>query len=99
MDGFDRKLWRRFATLAKPYWLLDERWLARGLLLLLLALLLAQTQASVLFNEQSGELASALAARDAPRFWHAIRLFLGTLVLAVPIYAYYSFVRDQLGIR
>lgn len=98
MDGFDRKLWRRFANLAKPYWLLDERWRARGQLLLLLALLLAQTWASVLFNEQSGELASALAARDAPRFWHAIRLFLGVLVLAVPIYAYYSFVRDRLGI-
>jgi len=98
MNGFDRKLWRRFATLAQPYWLLEERWRARGQVLLLLVLLLAQTQANVLFNEQSGELASALAARDAPRFWRSIHLFLVVLVLAVPIYAYYSFVRDRLGI-
>lgn len=98
MSGFDRKLWFRFATLARLYWVREEKWQARGQLLLLVLLLLAQTAANVLFNEQSGELTSALAARDTHRFWHAIELFLGILVLAVPVYAYYYFVRDRLGL-
>jgi putative ATP-binding cassette transporter len=98
MNRFDRQLWRRFATLAKPYWFLEEKWPARGMVALLLVLLLAQTEFNVLFVEQSGELTSALAARDGPRFWRSIQLFLGILVLAVPIYAYYYYVRDKLGI-
>jgi putative ATP-binding cassette transporter len=50
-------------------------------------------------NEQTGEFTSALAAREEERFWAAIRYCLGLLVVAVPIYAFYYFVRDKLGIH
>ena len=95
---FDRQLWRRFRAIAQPYWYGKERWQARSLLLLLVALLLGQTGFAVLFNQFTGEFTSALAARDAPRFWNSIALCLGILVLAVPIYAFYYYVRDKLGI-
>jgi putative ATP-binding cassette transporter len=94
-----RHFFQRFLSLARPYWSSDERWVARGLLLLLVLLLIAETQFNVFFNEQSGELTSALAARDGPRFWRSIRFFFALLVVAVPIYAFYYFVRDQLAIR
>ena len=72
MARFDRRLWHRFWILAKPYWFSDEKWKAWGLLALLIGLLLGETQFSVLFNQQSGGVTSALAAKDSRRFWRAI---------------------------
>ncbi|MES1187352.1 MAG: ABC transporter ATP-binding protein/permease [Myxococcales bacterium] len=95
---FDRRLWQRFWKIAKPFWFGDERWIGRGLLALLVVLLLGRTEFNVLFNEQTGEFTSALAAKDATRFWHAMKVFGGALLAAVPIYAFYYYVRDRLGI-
>ncbi len=90
--------WGRFGAIALPYWFGDEKWLARGLLALLVVLLLGQTTFAVLVNEQTGEFTSALAARDAQRFWASIWKFLAILVVGVPIYAFFYFVRDKLGL-
>ncbi len=98
MIRFDRHLWRCFSAIAAPYWFGDEKWQARGLLILLVVLLLGQTGFAVLFNQLTGEFTSALAAKDANRFWTAIKECLVILVVAVPIYAFYYYVRDKLGI-
>ena len=89
MVRFNLRLWQRFRALAAPYWLREEKWQARGLLALLVLLLLGQTGVDVLFNQLTGEFTSALAARDAERFWSSIRQCLAILVVAVPIYAFY----------
>lgn len=99
MAKVDRHLWQRFWAVATPYWRLEEKWKAWSLLALLVLLLLAETRFAVLFNEQTGEFTSALAARDEDRFWYAIKLCLVLLMVAVPIYAFYYFVRDKLGIH
>jgi vitamin B12/bleomycin/antimicrobial peptide transport system ATP-binding/permease protein len=96
--GFDQRLWRRFWHIAKPFWTHEQKWLARGLLALLVILLLGRTEFVVVFNEQSGEFTSALAARDSVRFWRSMRVFGGALLIAVPIYGFYYYVRDRLGL-
>jgi putative ATP-binding cassette transporter len=98
MLHFDLHLWQRFVALAAPYWLKEKKWQARGLLLLLVLLLLGQTGFAVLFNELTGEFTSALAAKDADRFWTSILECLAILLVAVPIYAFYYYVRDKLGL-
>jgi putative ATP-binding cassette transporter len=98
MIQFDLHLWRRFKAIAAPYWFREEKWQARNLLFLLVVLLLGQTGFAVLFNQLTGEFTSALAAKDADRFWIAIRECFAILVIAVPIYAFYYYVRDKLGI-
>lgn len=98
MIRFDLRLWHRFRAIAAPYWFGDERWQARGLLVLLVVLLLGQTGFDVLFNQLSGEFTSALAAKDADRFWTSILECLAILLVAVPIYAFYYYVRDKLGL-
>jgi putative ATP-binding cassette transporter len=50
MDRFNLKLFKRFWAIAKLYWLGEEKWKARGLLLLLVLLLLAYTGLSVVLN-------------------------------------------------
>ncbi|MDP2171833.1 MAG: ABC transporter ATP-binding protein/permease [Rhodocyclaceae bacterium] len=98
MIRIDYRLWQRFRTIAAPYWQQDEKWQARGLLALLVLLLLGQTGFAVLFNLLTGEFTSALAAGDKDRFWTAILECLAILVVAVPIYAFYYYVRDKLGL-
>lgn len=81
--------------MAKPYWLGDEKRSAWGLLLLLIVLMLAETELAVMLNNQSGEMTSALAGRDGDRFWQSVRACLLILVFAVPIYAFYYYMRDM----
>jgi putative ATP-binding cassette transporter len=97
--GFNTRLWRRFIAIARPYWLSGERWTAWRMLALLIVLLLGQTAFGLLFNREAGEFTSALASGDADRFWTSIRLYTAILVVAVPIYALYYYVRDTLGLR
>lgn len=98
MIGFDFHLWQHFKAIAAPYWSREMKWQARGLLFVLVLLLLGQTGFSVLFNQLTGEFTSALAAKDADRFWTAIEQCLLILLVAVPIYAFYYYVRDKLGL-
>jgi len=99
MIRLDYHLWRRFRAIAAPYWFGDDKWQARRLLVLLVFLLLGQTGFAVLFNEQTGEFTSALAAQDADRFWFSMQKCLAILVVGVPVYAFYYFVRDKLGLH
>lgn len=98
--GFNATLWRRFTHIAAPYWrTADERWRAWGMLALLIVLLLGQTGFNVLFNHETGEFTSALAAGDTERFWSSIGRYTFILAAAVPIYGLYYYVRDTLGLR
>ncbi|WP_354685190.1 ABC transporter ATP-binding protein/permease [Cupriavidus necator] len=96
--GASRHVWTRYWAIARPYWVSQERWKACGMLVVLVLLLLGQTQTEVLFIEQTGEFTSALAAQDADRFWASIRKCLYILIVAVPIYGFYYFVRGKLGL-
>lgn len=86
--------WKQFVLVAKPYWLGDKKKAAWTLLALLIVLMLAETQFAVMLNNQSGEMTSALAGKDADRFWKSVRACLGILAFAVPIYAFYYYMRD-----
>lgn len=99
MIRFDNHLWLRFKAIASPYWFEEEKWQARWLLVLLVVLLLGQTGFAVLFNEQTGEFTSALAAKDADRFWLSMEKCMAILIVGVPVYAFYYYVRDKLGLH
>ncbi|MES2759390.1 MAG: ABC transporter ATP-binding protein/permease [Pseudomonadota bacterium] len=86
--------WKQFVRVAKPYWLEDQKWQAWSLMLLLIVLMLVETKFAVMLNDQSGEMTSALAARNGDRFWASVRACLFILAFAVPIYAFYYYMRD-----
>jgi putative ATP-binding cassette transporter len=99
MVKLNRHLWTQFTSIAVPYWLSEKKRTAWALLVALAVLLFGQVWSEVLFNQQTGEFMSALAKRDADRFWRNIYECLAILVIAVPIYALYYFTRDKLGIQ
>ncbi|MFL6659806.1 MAG: ABC transporter ATP-binding protein/permease [Massilia sp.] len=86
--------WRQFIDVAKPYWLEDEKKRAWMLLFLLIVLMLFDTKFAVMLNNQAGEMTSALAAKEGPRFWASVRMCLLVLAFAVPSYAFYYYMRD-----
>ncbi|NEQ43405.1 MAG: ABC transporter ATP-binding protein/permease [Leptolyngbya sp. SIOISBB] len=90
---------RRFWTIAKAYWSGEEKWQARGLLLLIVILLLGYTGLSVVLNNQRGELISALTSKDEARFWQTVVIFIGVLVVYAPLLAGYTYLRDRLGLE
>ncbi|MGX4642369.1 ABC transporter ATP-binding protein/permease [Massilia sp. SYSU DXS3249] len=91
--------WKQFVKVAKPYWLGEERKTAWSLLLLLIVLMLVETKLAVMLNDQAGEMTSALAAKNGDRFWTAVRACLFVLVFAVPVYAFYYYMRDLFANR
>lgn len=99
MERFNFTVIRRFWAIAKSYWSSDQKWQARGLLLLVVILSLGYTGLSVVLNNQRGAMISALSGQDESRFWHTIVIFAGVLVAYAPIYAGYTYVRDRLGLQ
>jgi len=68
-------------SVARPYWLGDQKRMAWGLLALLVGLMVLETQLAVMLIDKTGELTSALAAKQVDRFWSAVRASL--MVVAV----------------
>ncbi|MEM9767999.1 MAG: ABC transporter ATP-binding protein/permease [Cyanobacteria bacterium P01_D01_bin.71] len=99
MERFNFQGVQRFWTIAKEYWFGDQKWQARGLLLLIVVLLLGYTGLSVVLNSQRGELISALSAKDEGRFWQTVLIFIGVLVVYAPLLAGYTYLRDRLGLQ
>ncbi|MFD2301022.1 ABC transporter ATP-binding protein/permease [Paracidovorax citrulli] len=81
-------------AVAKPYWLGDRKVAAWSLLGLLILLMLLETHLAVRLIDRTGEMTSALAAQDRGRFWDAVRTCLIVLAFAVPVYAFYYYMRD-----
>ncbi|HEY0984176.1 ABC transporter ATP-binding protein/permease [Schlesneria sp.] len=96
MSRLNSRLVPRFVSLSKPYLASEQKWVARGLLALLVVLMLTNTAASVLLNKQTGEFSDALADRDSDRYWRSIYYTLGLIAIAVPVYGLYYYVRDRL---
>jgi len=86
--------WKQFVNVAKPYWLGEEKKKAWTLLFLLIVLMLVDTKLAVMLNNQTGELTSALAAKNGDRFWTSVRACLFIVAFAVPTYAFYYYMRD-----
>lgn len=89
-----RAAWKQFMGVARPYWAGDKKRTAWGLMALLIALMVCETQLAVMLIDKTGEMTSALAAKQADRFWIAVRTSLVVLAFAVPVYAFYYYMRD-----
>lgn len=99
MDRLNFKGFQQFWMIAKPYWVGDEKWQARGLLLGVVLCLLAYTGLSVVLNNKRGVLISSLSAQDEPRFWQTVIIFIAVLVIYAPLLAGYRYLRDRLSLQ
>jgi len=88
---------RRFWAVAKPYWWdSQERWKAIGLLLFLIFLLMLQAKMNVLQNAQRGEFTSALAEKNAGRFWQSVLTYLVACMIFVILQTFGHYLEDKI---
>uniref|UniRef100_A0A0C1NCL5 ABC transporter ATP-binding protein n=1 Tax=Tolypothrix bouteillei VB521301 TaxID=1479485 RepID=A0A0C1NCL5_9CYAN len=87
---------KQFWAISKLFWCSNKKWLAISLAFMLLVLLQATTQLSVMSNIQQGNFLSALAAKDPQRFWTSIGLFLGLQITSVLLWSGYTYIRFKL---
>jgi len=93
--GFFASVWR----LIKPYWNSEEKWIARGLLTVVVCLNLGQVYLNVKFNDWYGRFYDALQQKQLSLFWHELLVFgiLAGSYIIVGVYEYY--LRQSLEIR
>jgi putative ATP-binding cassette transporter len=97
MNRFDLQVFKRFLAIAKLYWFGNEKKGAWTLLGLLFILLIAYTLLSVRLTEEQGNIISSLSAKNQERFWTTIQIFLGILVVYVPLFAGFNYLQNRLG--
>ena len=95
---FNLDLLKNFWSIAKLYWFSEQKWRARGLLLLVIVLLGTFTVFNLFLTNQRAEFISALSSQNSERFWRSIIQFFGAVVIAVPFVSSYSFVRQKLSV-
>ncbi|MCU0536696.1 MAG: ABC transporter ATP-binding protein/permease [Hydrococcus sp. Prado102] len=102
LNRFDRKLWGKFWAIAKPYWFSEQKWKARGLLILLLLLALAvnaiNVSISFIFRGIDTSLATFPQTGNSATFWRLISIYAGLLVIGTPIVVMFAYLRDKLGL-
>jgi vitamin B12/bleomycin/antimicrobial peptide transport system ATP-binding/permease protein len=86
-------------SLARPYWVSEERWVARGLLALLVALSLGSIYISVLVNHWNAAFYNALQQFDAAEFFRQLLIFLMLTIANVVCAVYQVYLNQMLQIR
>jgi ABC-type uncharacterized transport system fused permease/ATPase subunit len=89
-----RQVLRKAWAMTYPYWLSEERWSARGLLLAVIALNLGIVYINVLLNKWNNTFYDALQARNYTIFLHQLIRFSWLAGLFI-VFAVYQFCLNQ----
>jgi putative ATP-binding cassette transporter len=91
MDRSKQNAMRDAWRLAKPYWVSEEKWSARGLLLAVVALNLGNVYISVRINAWNNAFYNALQKLDGAEFFRQLGVFciLAAAFIVMAVYAQY----------
>ena len=86
-------------SLIKPYWVSEERWVALGLLVAIVAINLLNVWISVRLNFWNRDFFNALQAKQAVQFQHLLLVFGGYAFSFILLAVYGLYLRQMLGFR
>ncbi|MDQ5986026.1 MAG: Vitamin B12 transport ATP-binding protein BacA [Syntrophus sp. SKADARSKE-3] len=92
-------LWLRFWSIARLYWVSDEKGKAWGFLMLMIVLLISFTGMGVVINYAFGSFMTALTEKQIDNFYHQALILLAVLIVATPVSAFYEYISSKLGIN
>src|SRR5437016_5586517 len=92
---FLRDVW----TLAIPYWFSEDRWPARGLLAVLVAMNLGLVYLNVLFNRWNNAFYNTLQDKNYGAFTHQLGVFTGLAATFIIVAVYQLYLNQMLQIR
>lgn len=93
--AFGGKLW----ALVRPFWISEERWAARGLLVLLIGLNLGIVYLNVKFNDWYGVFYDSLQNKNYPVYQQQLLVFTGLAAAYIIVAVYQIYFRQMLEIR
>lgn len=99
MDGTKRNILRAAWRIARPFWISEQRWVARGLLTAVLALSFTQVWINVRLNAWRNDFYNTLQEYDRPGFFYQIALFAALAGGFVLIAVYQTYLQQVLQIR
>jgi putative ATP-binding cassette transporter len=99
INGFDRLFWRRLWTIGRPFWVSDQKWVARGLLAVTLLLTGSIKSTNVVFSYVNRDMMTALTGGNASVFFHKALLIVAYSLVAAPIVAVDGYVQGRLMIH
>jgi len=94
-----RRFLKAVIALALPYWVSEDRWRARGLLAVIVAMNLGLVYVNVLFSDWNNRFYNALQLRDFPRFLHELTYFCVLAGVFIVIAVYQTYLTQMLEIR
>jgi putative ATP-binding cassette transporter len=86
-------------VLTKPFWWSEERWAARGLLAVIVALNLGLVYVNVLINQWNNDFYNTLQQMDKDGFFHQLLRFSGLAAAYIVIAVYQLYLNQMLQIR
>lgn len=94
-SSFIKRIWR----LIRPYWTSEERWIARFLLFVIVALGLGEVYLNVLFNDWNNDFYNALQEVNKDAFIHAIIRFSWLAAFFIVVMVYKAYFNQMLTIK
>lgn len=95
-----KKNWfKRFWSLARPFWVSEEKWPAIGLLVAVIALSLGVVYLSVQFTNWRGPFYRSLQSYDVNAFWAQTRWFALLATCWIFVLVYQAYLQQMLEIR
>eukprot|EP00850_Spirogloea_muscicola_P022300 SM000287S10622 [mRNA] locus=s287:46550:70089:+ [translate_table: standard] len=91
-----RHLPRHFFAIASSYFIGDQRWKARSLMAVMLALTVGKTGIRVLMSYAQRDFTTAMAKRDKDAFYFSIAKYLILVLVASPLFALYDYMKGVL---
>ncbi len=95
LNQFLKDLWR----LTKPYWFSQERWTARGLLAIIIAINLGLVYLEVQFNQWNNGFYNSLQNKDVSAFYALLWRFAGLAAAFIVASVYQLYLNQMLQIR
>jgi putative ATP-binding cassette transporter len=95
LNLFLRALW----ALTRPFWFSEERWAARGLLIVIIGMNLGLVYLNVLFNEWNNLFFNALEQKDEAAYFHQMLRFVGLATVFIVVAVYRIYLGQMLQIR
>ncbi len=89
---------RQFWQISKAFFASERRRKARGFLIALLLLALTTGAVQVLMSYAGAAFMTVIIRKDMVAFWHALWIYLGTFILAIPVGVYYRWVEERLAL-
>src|SRR5271169_2942908 len=99
MNRFDRRFRRRLWKLARPYWVSEKKWVALGLLALMILVSAALKGSSVWISYVNRDLMTALTDHDQPTFFHKLLVVIIYNLVAAPTAALGGYLTGMLMIH